>query len=103
MNTGDMNTTTQWPTSAELDAVDPLALQREAFFAPAEGQLLAYLDGNSLGRPLKATADNLASFVQDSWGSRLIRGWDEKWMDEPTSVGDRIGAITLGAAAGQVT
>ncbi|MEZ2389999.1 kynureninase [bacterium RCC_150] len=97
-----MSTTTQRPTSAELDAADPLAAQREAFFTPGEGQLAAYLDGNSLGRPLKATVETLASFVQDAWGSRLIRGWDEQWMDEPTSVGDRIGAVTLGAAAGQV-
>lgn len=94
---------TQRPTSGELDAADPLAEQREAFYAPEEGQLAAYLDGNSLGRPLKATSAKLASFVQDAWGSRLIRGWDEQWMDEPTRVGDRIGAVTLGAAAGQVT
>ncbi|MBT8160388.1 MULTISPECIES: kynureninase [Arthrobacter] len=91
------------PTSAELDAADPLAAQRAAFYSPDEGELAAYLDGNSLGRPLKATASNLASFVQDAWGSRLIRGWDEQWMDEPTVVGDRIGEVTLGAAAGQVT
>ncbi len=94
---------TQRPTSAELDAADPLAPQREAFYSPGGGQLTAYLDGNSLGRPLKATSAKLASFVEDAWGSRLIRGWDEQWMDEPTTVGDRIGAVTLGAAAGQVT
>ncbi|UKA57135.1 kynureninase [Arthrobacter sp. FW306-2-2C-D06B] len=94
---------TQRPTSDELDAADPLARQREAFYAPAEGQLTAYLDGNSLGRPLKATSAKLAAFVEEAWGSRLIRGWDEQWMDEPTTVGDRIGVVTLGAAAGQVT
>jgi len=88
-------------TSAELDAADPLAAQRDAFYAPDADQLTSYLDGNSLGRPLKATAANLASFVHDAWGSRLIRGWDEQWMDEPTAVGDRIGEVTLGAAPGQ--
>jgi kynureninase len=100
-----MNTVqeTQRPSSAELDAADPLAAQRGAFHTPDDGQLAAYLDGNSLGRPLKATARNLATFVEDAWGSRLIRGWDEQWMDEPTTVGDRIGEVTLGAAAGQVT
>ncbi len=91
------------PTSAELDAADPLATQREAFYAPDADQLTSYLDGNSLGRPLKATAAHLASFVHDAWGSRLIRGWDEQWMDEPTKVGDRIGEVTLGAAPGQTT
>ncbi|WP_347107407.1 kynureninase [Paenarthrobacter sp. S56] len=94
---------TQRPTSAELDAADPLALQREAFYTPDAGQLTSYLDGNSLGRPLKATSANLPKFVEEAWGSRLIRGWDEMWMDEPTRVGDRIGEVTLGAAPGQVT
>ncbi|MGJ3189952.1 kynureninase [Paenarthrobacter nitroguajacolicus] len=94
---------TQRPTSAALDAADPLAAQRDAFYAPDADQLTSYLDGNSLGRPLKATAGNLASFVHDAWGSRLIRGWDEQWMDEPTAVGDRIGEVALGAAPGQTT
>jgi kynureninase len=94
---------TQRPSSAELDAADPLASQRDAFYAPDADQLASYLDGNSLGRPLKVTAANLASFVHDAWGSRLIRGWDEQWMDEPTAVGDRIGEVALGAAAGQTT
>ncbi|MGP0221333.1 kynureninase [Paenarthrobacter sp. NCHU4564] len=94
---------TQRPQAAQLDAADPLATQREAFYTPDAGQLTSYLDGNSLGRPLKATAANLQNFVHDAWGSRLIRGWDEQWMDEPTRVGDRIGEVTLGAAAGQVT
>ncbi|WP_314323617.1 kynureninase [Paenarthrobacter ilicis] len=94
---------TQWPTSAELDAADPLAAHRDAFYAPGSDQLVSYLDGNSLGRPLKVTATNLQKFVEEAWGSRLIRGWDEQWMNEPTAVGDLIGEVTLGAAAGQVT
>ncbi|MEO3943117.1 kynureninase [Paenarthrobacter nicotinovorans] len=94
---------TQRPTAAELDAADPLAAQRDAFYAPDADQLASYLDGNSLGRPLKVTAANLDAFVHKSWGSRLIRGWDEQWMDEPITVGDRIGEVTLGAAAGQTT
>ncbi|MFI2562783.1 kynureninase [Paenarthrobacter sp. NPDC018779] len=94
---------TRRPAAADLDANDPLAAQREAFYTPDAGQLTSYLDGNSLGRPLKATAATLQSFVEDAWGSRLIRGWDEQWMDEPTRVGDRIGEVALGAAPGQVT
>ncbi|MCT9868090.1 kynureninase [Paenarthrobacter aurescens] len=94
---------TQRPTSAELDAADPLAAQRDAFYAPDADQLTSYLDGNSLGRPLKVTSANLTSFVHEAWGSRLIRGWDEQWMDEPTAVGDRIGEVVLGAAPGQTT
>ncbi|GAA4369028.1 kynureninase [Paeniglutamicibacter cryotolerans] len=88
-------------TSARLDAADPLAAYRDRFFEPADGSVISYLDGNSLGRPLRATAANLTAFVQGEWGSGLIRSWDEKWMDEPTVVGDLLGATVLGAAPGQ--
>ncbi|MDF2664707.1 MAG: kynureninase [Microbacterium sp.] len=82
-----------------LDAADPLAHHRDAFVG-AETSLI-YFDGNSLGRPPRATADRLSRFVSDEWGGRLIRGWDESWMHLPFAIGDRIGALTLGAAPGQ--
>ncbi|GLY31032.1 kynureninase [Kineosporia sp. NBRC 101731] len=86
--------------AAELDAADPLAALRERF-VPGDGELIAYLDGNSLGRPLIATREHLSRFVDDVWAPRLIRGWDEGWMDSPLTLGDTLGALTLGAAAGQ--
>lgn len=89
------------PTSAGLDANDRLAAYRQRFVEPEDGAVVAYLDGNSLGRPLRVTADNLAAFVQGDWGTGLIRSWDQKWMDEPTAVGDRLGEVVLGAAPGQ--
>ncbi|RNI25474.1 kynureninase [Flexivirga caeni] len=82
-----------------LDAGDPLAAYRDEFVLP-EG-VVAYLDGNSLGRPLATTRDRLAGFVDADWGERLIRSWDEQWMDLPLQLGDRIGRVTLGAAPGQ--
>ena len=85
--------------AAALDAADPLAQHRAAFVG-AETSLI-YFDGNSLGRPPRATAERLARFVEDEWGGRLIRGWDESWMQLPFEIGDRIGAVALGAAAGQ--
>ncbi|BAJ74063.1 kynureninase [Microbacterium testaceum StLB037] len=85
--------------AAALDAGDPLAPHRDAFVG-AETPLL-YFDGNSLGRPPRATADRLARFVTEEWGGRLIRGWDESWMQLPFAIGDRIGALALGAAPGQ--
>ncbi|HEY0578740.1 MAG TPA: aminotransferase class V-fold PLP-dependent enzyme [Pseudonocardia sp.] len=87
--------------AAELDAADPLARFRERFVPSA--QVHAYLDGNSLGRPLRVTRERLGTFVDQDWGGRLIRGWDERWMDEPTRVGDALGRIALGAAPGQTT
>ncbi len=83
----------------ELDAADPLAGFRDRFLE-ADG-VGAYLDGNSLGRPLRATAENLQDFVREQWGGRLIRGWDEQWLELPQKIGDQLGAAALGAAAGQ--
>ncbi|MBC6495768.1 kynureninase [Microbacterium sp. 4-7] len=105
--TDSPETTTAAPTADStlldlaqaLDAADPLHSHLSAFAeAPGVG---AYLDGNSLGRPLKDTPEKLAAFVRDDWGTRLIRSWDEQWMVLPMELGDRIGRVTLGAAAGQ--
>ncbi|TCO44194.1 kynureninase [Actinocrispum wychmicini] len=85
--------------AAKLDAADPLNRYRDRF-VPNE-DLVAYLDGNSLGRPLKATVDRLRSFVEEQWGGRLIRGWDERWLDTPARLGDHLGRVVLGAAGGQ--
>ncbi len=82
-----------------LDEADSLAHHRDAFVGSETS--LIYFDGNSLGRPPRATADRLARFVTDEWGGRLIRGWDETWMELPFVIGDRIGALALGAASGQ--
>jgi kynureninase len=83
----------------ELDAADPLAALRDRFVL--DGDVTAYFDGNSLGRPLRVTGEALAAFTAHDWGSRLIRSWDEQWVELPTAVGDRLGALLLGAAAGQ--
>ena len=82
-----------------LDAADPLAAFRDRFVI--DDDLVAYLDGNSLGRLPRATAERLAAFVNEEWGSRLIRGWDDAWVDLPVSVGDELGEALLGSAPGQ--
>ena len=87
-------------TSAELDAADPLARFRDRFVGADTD--LVYFDGNSLGRPLRASVERLSRFVTEEWGGRLIRGWDESWMELPLSVGDDLGRTVLGAAPGQV-
>ncbi|MBG6218295.1 kynureninase [Arthrobacter sp. CAN_A6] len=85
----------------ELDARDPLASYRTRFLTAEENDVVAYLDGNSLGRPLAATPDTLADFVRSQWAGRLIRGWDEGWLALPERIGDRLGDVALGAAPGQ--
>ncbi|HRQ01138.1 MAG TPA: aminotransferase class V-fold PLP-dependent enzyme [Terrimesophilobacter sp.] len=92
-------TTTTSGRAAQLDATDPLAEHVDRFVR--EGDVTAYLDGNSLGRPLRASVDRLGAFARDAWGGRLIRGWDEEWYELPLRVGDELAAATLGAAPGQ--
>jgi kynureninase len=87
--------------AAALDAADPLRGYRDRFLTGPDDDVVAYLDGNSLGRPLRASAERIERFVRTSWAGRLIRGWDEEWLDLPLRVGDRIGSVALGAAPGQ--
>ena len=88
--------------ASKLDAEDPLARFRSRFVAADDPAVVAYLDGNSLGRPLTVTAERLAAFVDGAWGRGLIRSWGEAWMAEPMTVGDRLAEVALGAAPGQV-
>lgn len=84
--------------AAGLDASDELAPFRDEFELP-DG--VVYLDGNSLGPLPVATRERLRRVVEEEWGERLIRGWDEGWLELPVRVGDRLGSL-LGAAPGQV-
>ncbi|CCQ46787.1 kynureninase [Pseudarthrobacter siccitolerans] len=83
----------------ELDRQDPLARYRSLFIGTDTP--LSYLDGNSLGRPLRRTAEDIGAFIRDGWGGRLIRGWDEEWLELPQAIGNQLGRAVLGAAHGQ--
>lgn len=86
-----------------LDAADPLAAFRSRFAGIDDGSsaMTAYFDGNSLGRPTRASIERIQRFLVEGWGDRLIRGWDEEWMELPFAIGDDLGRAALGAAAGQ--
>ena len=62
--------------AVELDAADPLARYRGLFIGTETD--LSYLDGNSLGRPLKRTAADISTFIHGGLGRppdpRLGRG-----------------------------
>jgi kynureninase len=81
------------------DAADPLASYRDRF-APAEPGLV-YLDGNSLGRPPRAAVERVRH-ITDAWSDRLIRGWDDGWLELPITVGDTLATGVLGAQPGTV-
>jgi kynureninase len=85
--------------AAALDDADPLRGFRDRFAIDDD---LVYVDGNSLGRLPRATADRLAKVVNEQWGRRLIRAWDEGWLELPVAIGDRLGTAALGAKPGQV-
>lgn len=81
------------------DDADPLSAFRDAFHRHDDP--VAYLDGNSLGRPPSATLDRIWHVLDQEWGGGLIRSWEERWVALPASVGDWLAAVCLGSAAGQ--
>ncbi|MBX3010823.1 MAG: kynureninase [Caldilineaceae bacterium] len=83
-----------------LDQADELRVFREHFVATDPD--LIYLDGNSLGRLPKATAALLQDVIERQWGDRLIRSWNEGWIDAPLRVGNKLAQL-LGAQPGEVT
>jgi kynureninase len=85
--------------AAALDEADPLRSFRDRFVIDDE---LVYLDGNSLGRLPRATLDRLARVAAVEWGQRLVRAWEEGWMELPLAIGDGLGRAVLGAGPGQV-
>ncbi|MEJ7755049.1 MAG: hypothetical protein WKF83_00815 [Nocardioidaceae bacterium] len=90
--------TLSYDDALALDGADPLATYRKRFRIGDDP--VAYLDGNSLGRPPEATLQRLRTVAEEQWAGRLIGAW-ETWVDLPVDVGDRLGAACLGAAAGQ--
>ncbi|WP_353204507.1 kynureninase [Sphingomonas sp.] len=81
-----------------LDATDPLRTYRDRFALP-DGVI--YLDGNSLGPLPRATVPALTDLVDRQWGDRLIRSWNEGWIDAPQRIGGKIAAL-IGAHPDEV-
>jgi kynureninase len=74
-----------------LDAQDELAPFRAEFVIDEPNMI--YLDGNSLGRLPKRTINFMREAIEQQWGERLIRVWNEGWIDTPTQLGAKIAQL----------
>jgi kynureninase len=51
-----------------------------------------YMISNSLGAMPRETARRLAEYAE-TWATRGVRAWEERWWEMPIEVGDKIGRI----------
>ncbi len=83
----------------DLDARDELSSFRDEFVI--EDPALIYLDGNSLGRLPKRTIPAIRNAVEKEWGERLIRAWNDGWVNAPTELGAKIARL-VGAKPNEI-
>src|SRR4051812_6454215 len=60
-----------------------------------------YMISNSLGAMPRQTARNLAEYA-DTWATRGVRAWEDRWWEMPGEVGNKIARI-VGAPPGTVS
>jgi kynureninase len=77
---------------------DPLLVWRDEFPILATS---VYMISNSLGAMPRATARSLAEYAE-TWATRGVRAWEDRWWEMPREVGDRVAPI-IGAPAGSVS
>ena len=77
---------------------DDLASWRDEFPILAR---TTYMISNSLGAMPRGAARSLADYA-DTWATRGVRAWEERWWEMALEVGNRVGAV-IGAPAGSVS
>ena len=77
-------------TAQKLDQEDILSNFKN-YFENNSNEI--YLDGNSLGKLPKKTLKILQETIQNQWGKRLIRSWNEIWLDLPLRLAKKYGAL----------
>ena len=82
-----------------LDTQDSLGYMRDRFIS--KDPELIYLDGNSLGRLPRAAINRMQRVVENEWGERLIRGWNEGWFEMQEKIGGKIARL-IGAEPDEV-
>ena len=60
-----------------------------------------YLINNSLGAMPRQAARDLAEYA-DTWATRGVRGWEDRWWEMPAEIGNKI-ATVIGAPSGTVS
>jgi kynureninase len=60
-----------------------------------------YMISNSLGAMPRQTARHLAEYA-DTWATRGVRAWEERWWEMPVEVGNQVGRI-IGAPPATVS
>ncbi len=94
-----MNYDSYLRTAKEQDKSDQLASFRNRFFHNEEN--IIYLDGNSLGRMPRKAVKTVSNMMQEQWGERLIRSWNEHWMGLPGRIAGKL-ADLLGAGQDEI-
>jgi len=85
--------------AVELDNQDALKVYRDQFVI--KDPSLIYLDGNSLGRLPVKTTESMDMAINEQWGDRLIRSWNEGWYHQSIRLGKKIAQI-IGAHPDEV-
>lgn len=86
-------------TAQKLDSQDELASFRDEFII--NDPELIYLNGNSLGRLPKRTVAFMQNVIEHEWGEKLIRSWNDDWIDVSTKLGSKIAEL-IGAQPDEV-
>ena len=68
------------------------SLPRKELFDIPKG--IIYLDGNSLGPPVRGSTDCADQVISEEWGQELIKAWNTAgWMSLPQTVGNQIAPV----------
>ncbi|AWV98752.1 kynureninase [Arcticibacterium luteifluviistationis] len=74
----------------QLDQEDPLKAFRNEFVLDLK---TIYLDGNSLGVLPKKTKQVLEDTINNQWGARLIRSWNEDWLSCKERIASKVAKL----------
>lgn len=74
----------------KLDSQDKLKGFQSCFALPDN---TIYLDGNSLGPPLKKSLQTVKQAAEEEWKIRLIRSWNEDWLETWQRVSKKIARL----------